>query len=82
MGAMSDTTRADADAVDADRADHAGDAPAHEPDDAGHGHGGHDEDGEHAATLGPIDWAAWGAGILGVGAGLVVAVCLYVATTL
>ena len=56
--------------------------PAHEPDDAGHGHGGHDEHGEHATALGPIDWLAWGAGILGVGAGLVVAFCLYVSTSL
>jgi hypothetical protein len=57
-------------------------APAHEPDDAGHGHGGHDEHVEHAAALGPIDWFAWGAGLLGVGAGLVVAFCLYVSTSL
>jgi hypothetical protein len=56
--------------------------PAHEPDDADHGHGGHDEQGQHAPTLGPIDWFAWGAGILGVGAGLVVAFCLYVSTSL
>jgi hypothetical protein len=56
-------------------------APAHEPDDAGHGHAGHDEHGEHEAARGPIDWAAWGAGALGVGAGLVVAVCLYIATS-
>jgi hypothetical protein len=57
-------------------------APAHEPDDTGHGHAGHDEHGEHEAVLGPIGWAAWGAGALGVGAGLVVAACLYIATTL
>ncbi len=56
--------------------------PAHEPDDAGHGHGDHDEHDEHGAALGPIGWAAWGAGILGVGAGLVVAFCLYVSTSL
>jgi hypothetical protein len=61
--------------------------PEHEPDDAGHQHGheehaGHDEHGEHAEPLGPFDWAAWGAGILGIGAGLVVALCLYVATSL
>jgi hypothetical protein len=56
--------------------------PAHEPDDAGHGHDGHDEHGSHGAELGPIDWRAWGAGIIGVGAGLVVAFCLYVATAL
>ena len=56
--------------------------PAHEPDDAGHGHAGHDEDGDHAPKLGPIDWAAWGAGLLGVGAGVVVAACLYISTSL
>jgi hypothetical protein len=52
--------------------------PVQEPDDAGHG-GGHDE---HGAALGPIDWFAWGAGLLGVGAGLAVAFCLYVSTVL
>jgi len=57
-------------------------APAHEPDDADHGHGGHDEHGEHAPALGPVDWFAWGAGILGVGAGLAVAFCLYLSTSL
>jgi hypothetical protein len=56
--------------------------PAHEPDDAGHGHAGHDEHGEHATALGPVDWFAWGAGILGVGAGLAVAFCLYLTTSL
>ena len=35
------------------------------------GHGG-DE-------LGPIDWRAWGAGLLGVGCSMLVAACLYVA---
>jgi hypothetical protein len=58
------------------------DPPAHEPDDAGHGHAGHDELGEHAPALGPIDWFAWGAGILGVGAGLAVAFCLFLSTSL
>jgi hypothetical protein len=58
---------------------HADHAQAHEPDDAGHGDAGH---GEHAAALGPVDWFAWGAGILGVAAGLVVAFCLYVSTSL
>lgn len=56
--------------------------PAHEPDDADHGHAGHDEHGEHAPALGPVDWFAWGAGILGVGAGLAVAFCLYLSTSL
>ncbi len=58
------------------------DQAAHEPDDAGHGHGGHDGHGEHEASRGPVDWLAWGAGLLGVGAALVVAVCLYAATSL
>ncbi len=65
--------------TDATHADH---PPAHEPDDAGHGHAGHDEHGDHAEKLGPIDWAAWGAGLLGVGAGFVVAACLYLSTSL
>lgn len=56
--------------------------PAHEPDDAGHGHDEHDEHGEHAMALGRADWLAWGAGLLGVGAGLVVAFCLYLSTSL
>ena len=55
---------------------------AHEPDDAADGHGGHDEHDEHGTALGPVDWLAWGAGLLGVGAGLAVAVCLYLATSL
>jgi hypothetical protein len=63
---MSETTHEDQPAV-------------HEPDDAGHGHDGHDE---HAAAQGPVDWLAWGAGILGVGAGLAVAFCLYLSTAL
>ena len=61
---------------------HADHPPANEPDDASHGHAGHDEHGEHAPSLGPIDWAAWGAGLLGVGAGLTVAFCLYASTSL
>lgn len=62
--------------------DHAGHPPPHEADDAGHGHAGHDEDGGHGEPLGPIDWRAWLAGILGVAAGLAVAGCLYLATSL
>lgn len=44
--------------------------------DAAHG------DHAHDAPLGPIDWFAWGAGLLGIGAAAVVAVCLYVTTSL
>ena len=63
------------------------DHAAPEPDEDGHVHGheehaGHDEHADHGEALGPIDWPAWGAGILGVGAGLGVAFCLYVATSL
>ena len=76
---MSDTTSAMPTPAAPGHEDH---VPAHEADDAGHGHAGHDEHGEHAGQLGPIDLAAWGAGLLGIGAGLVVAVCLYVATSL
>jgi hypothetical protein len=31
--------------------------------------------------LGPIDWAAWGAGLLGIAAGLAVAICLLISTS-
>jgi hypothetical protein len=69
MRAMSETTHDDHPA-------------AHEPDEAADGHGGQDVHGEHGTALGPVDWLAWGAGLLGVGAGLAVAVCLYLATSL
>jgi hypothetical protein len=42
---------------------------AHDPD--GHGHG---------STLGPIDWRAYGAGVIGAALGLVVAAVLAVST--
>jgi hypothetical protein len=42
---------------------------------AGHGHG-HGE-----ATLGPVDTAAWGAGILGVAIAVVMAICFAMATS-
>ncbi len=45
---------------------------AHEPD-AAHGHG------EAAEGLGPIDWPAWIAGAIGVVAGLLVLLALYLA---
>ena len=54
-------------------------APAHGDGagaDAGHGGQG------HGAALGPVDWPAWGAGLLGIAAGLLVAACLYLSTTL
>ena len=45
------------------------DVDAHDPD--GHGHG---------STLGPIDWRAYGAGVIGAALGLVVAAVLAVST--
>ena len=52
-------------------ATHADAAPA----DAAHG-------GPAQGTpLGPIDWAAWGAGLLGIAAGLAVAICLFISTS-
>ena len=66
---------------------HATDAPGHPgavahhaTDDHGDDHG--DDDHAHAdEALGPIDVAAWGAGILGVAIAIVIAVCLSLGTT-
>jgi len=66
---MSETTHAN---DEIHGATHGEDAHA----DAAHG------DHEHGAPLGPIDWYAWGAGLLGIAAGLVVAACFYVSTSL
>ncbi len=52
----------------------AGPADAHA--DAGDVHGAHGP----AEALGPIDWRAWGAGILGIAAGLAVAGALFLST--
>jgi hypothetical protein len=49
----------------------------HAPDDHGDDHG-HADEGE---SLGPIDGAAWGAGLLGVAIGLMVAFCFALATS-
>lgn len=67
-------------------------AESHEPtrtavpaatDAAAHGPAGHEAaaQGDHdGAPLGPVDAQAWGAGILGVGVGGLVAVLLYAAS--
>lgn len=57
------------------------------PDGDGHattdGHADHADDQAHGGeALGPVDVRAWGALILGVAAGLVVALCLVITTTL
>ncbi len=80
---MSETTHANDDlhatrAADAPHVAHDGDV-AHG--DVAHGAGAHD-DQAHGTALGPIDWPAWGAGLLGVAAGLVVAACLFLSTNL
>ena len=54
-------------------------APAHG--DGAHADASHGDHGQ-GAPLGPVDWPAWGAGLLGIAAGLVVAACLYLSTTL
>ena len=73
---MSETTHAN----DEIHGAHSGNAPHG----AAPGEGAHDENahGDHAqgTPLGPVDWPAWGAGLLGIAAGLAIAACLYVST--
>ena len=61
----------------------------HDPGDAAgvtHGAGddpdthGHDDHAHAGVALGPVDTAAWGAFALGIGAGLLVALCLVLTT--
>lgn len=54
---------------------------AHGPDDHGETHG-HDDHAHGAEALGPVDVMAWGALVVGVAAGLAVALCLVIATSL
>jgi hypothetical protein len=54
---------------------------AHGPDDHGETHG-HDDHAHAADALGPVDVRAWSALAIGVGAGLLVALCLIITTTL
>ena len=62
---------------------HPGDlaAETHGPDDHGETHG-HDDHAHGVEGLGPVDVRAWGALALGVGAGLLVALCLVITTRL
>lgn len=51
----------------------------------GHGHADHGGSGGHDAghaqeVLGPVDWRAWGAGLLGAAAAGAVAIALYLAS--
>jgi hypothetical protein len=58
---------------------HAGAVAHHPTDDHGDDHG-HDDRGHVEEPLGPIDVAAWGAGVLGIAIGLAVAFCFVLAT--
>lgn len=67
--------------------EHVDDVPGHEgavahhaTDDHGEEHG-HDDHAHEAESLGPVDVAAWGAGVVGVLLGLAVALAFYIATT-
>jgi hypothetical protein len=42
---------------------------------------GHDDHAHLEDALGPVDWGAWAAGILGVAIGLVIAFCFVLATS-
>jgi len=66
----------------ADQPGHDGVGPSdhHAPDDHGAGHGHDDHAHVEDDELGPYDLSAWGAGILGVILGLVVAACFVLAT--
>lgn len=52
----------------------------HESTDHGDAHG-HDDHAHADEALGPVDVAAWGAGVLGVGIALVIAACFVLATS-
>jgi hypothetical protein len=58
---------------------HAGTVARHETDDHGDDHG-HDDQAPGEEPLGPLDGAAWGAGLLGVVIALVIAFCFVLAT--
>ncbi len=60
---------------------HAGAVAHHATDDHGDDHG-HDDHAHGEEPLGPIDVAAWGAGLLGLAAGLIVALCFALSTSL
>ena len=59
---------------------HAGAVAHHSTDDHGDDHG-HDDHAHAEVALGPIDVAAWGAGLLGVLIGVGIAACFVIATT-
>lgn len=62
---------------------HPGDLPdeAHGADDHGETHG-HDDHAHPVEALGPVDVERWGALVIGIAAGLLVALCLVITTSL
>ena len=64
---------------DEDAPGHAGAVAHHETDDHGGDHG-HDDHAHGEVPLGPIDGAAWGAGVFGVVIALLIAFCFVLAT--
>ena len=65
---------------DSDVPGHAGAVSHHETTDHGDDHG-HDDHAHGEEALGPIDVAAWGAGVVGVVAGILIAACFVMATS-
>jgi hypothetical protein len=66
--------------VHAADAHHAGGGHDHAHDTGGHDHDEMHPDEHAEPALGPIDWAAWGVSLLGVGLGGVIALCLRLVT--
>ncbi len=75
MSPMSTTTEPH----DQDAPGHSGAVVHHSLSDHGDDHG-HDDHAHADGALGPLDARAWGAAAIGVGLGLVIAVCFAVAT--
>lgn len=63
----------------ADTPGHSGAVAHHSTDDPGDDHG-HDDDTHAEEPLGPINVAAWGAGLVGVLIGVAIAACFVLAT--
>ncbi len=64
---------------DSDAPGHAGAVAHHETTDHGDDHG-HDDHAHAEEPLGPVDLAAWGAGVLGLVLGAAIAVCFALST--
>jgi hypothetical protein len=65
---------------DSDVPGHDGAVTHHETTDHGEDHG-HDDHAHGDEALGPIDVAAWGAGVVGLVAGILIAACFVFATS-